>query len=255
MIVSERLGLEDFGLLEDRRSLDLLYFGELGFSLKKVLKKIVRAPRKISKKLGIKKFFLKNAPFIALSANALNLVVPGLGSAISVAITAGHTALAAKEQKQALKKAKKLERAEEAALEKEEREANAQAEKSLMAAYVRGEKFFAQRYEMSRGEFQALSLDEKLRFFNVVTYDANFEKFAARGISREAFASKSNEEQTALIAEVGGALRIPTEAAPEAAVVEAPAIVGPDLTAILVGGAVLVAIPLALFLLRPGGKS
>ena len=244
--------------LPDMRVADDVVLGELddlGRSLKKTIKsyvkKIKELPKKIAKsfkaivkqpqrllyafpgvgpighilkrnkKLRNKVF--KNlkvaAPFLQVAASVLNLIIPGLGFAIALAIQAGVTAI----DISAMQKAKKAFKREEEAAEAEAAQANAEADKETMAAFDKGAKYILETYNVSREEFQSLSIEDRTKFLNLVVFDRHQKEIAENlGVSRDQFAGMSVQEQIDVLALVGTS--VPN--APPLSV-EQQAIVGP----------------------------
>lgn len=192
MLVSEGL---DIGL------------GASGFkkALTKV-RKVATAPfklhrkltRKIFKKIAPKSFqgfvsrfgvkgkaaFIKAAPWIAIAAQILNFI-PGLGIAVSLAITAAATAIqltaAGVEKAGAKKVMKKAEAAEDAEIRKLDEEIKVErnkADDAAVEAYDKGEEYFNANYGMDREAFKSLSMEDKAAFLTeaVVDKDPNLGK-------------------------------------------------------------------------------
>lgn len=185
----------------------------LGVSLRKQVRKTVKgvkeAPKRLAKQVKsakksatrfgktAKKEFVQMAPVLAVAAQGLNFLVPGLGVAVGSALVAGAKALQVKEAQKAAK-AEDKKAQEEAA--KQEAVAKKATDDAAVTAYVQGETFFAQNYGMTKEKFQALSTDDKMRFLNVVVYDQNSDHFQQLGISREMFAELALDEQAVAIA-------------------------------------------------------
>jgi len=146
---------------------------------------------------GAKKALVKYGPYVAIAAQALNLVVPGLGVAVGAAIAAGSTALQAKEAKKQVKEAEKQ------ALSAQAAETQAMADEQMNSAYTTGEKYFTEKYGMSRDKWTALPYDDKLKFVQNVVYDQNQEQMAAEGVTREQFMAMPVEEQNSIVAALG----------------------------------------------------
>jgi len=174
--------------------------GDLGISLRKTVKKVGKTAKGVVKKVGkglkrvgkkitkaAKKTLMKYGSVIALASQLLNFVVPGLGVAVSLAITAGSAALNARASVQASKKAGKAAEQEAAAAEADAKQKEDEAEKSAMDAYLKGEEFFVREYDMTRERFEKLSLEEKLEFLAAVTadYDAHVAKLMEQGEADE----------------------------------------------------------------------
>lgn len=169
--------------------------------LKRVAKKVKKAGRPVMK--AVRKKFVKVAPVLAAASQLLNLVVPGLGVAVGVAISAGAAAMKIRQERKEEARLKKLSKEEEAAAAAEVAAAEKEAHESLDAAYAQGEGYFTERYGMSREKWSALSVEEKTRFLNGAVYDANRERLQAAGIARDQFTALSKEEQERILREAG----------------------------------------------------
>lgn len=195
MLVNEQLRIDQ---LED-----------LGWSLKKAyssvrkrvtspIKKVIKVKRKIFKKVAPPRFsrfvsrvgkkgkaaFIKAAPWLAIAAQVLNFI-PGLGLAVGVAITAGSVALQLSAsliaQHDAKKAFKEQEKADDAELQKLDSEVRAEENKATLAAmdaFIKGEKYFSEKYKMTRTDFAALPLEDKMAFLekSITDLDPNAAK-------------------------------------------------------------------------------
>jgi len=189
MIVLEHIGFEKLDMPMGEGPM-----GEIGFSLRKTVKKVGKKA---------KKGLVKAAPVLAIAAQALNFVVPGLGIAVGLALTTGVAALKAKDAKKEMAKQEKAASQEEAAaVAAQEVELSQQANQQMDAAYLKGEPFFAQRYGMTREKFTALPLEQKTKFLQGVIYDQQSGQLQTMGVSREKFLSLPVEEQNRVLAAV-----------------------------------------------------
>lgn len=198
----------DFALDAERArpNVDVL---QLGASLRKSVKRVGTKAKAYTKRLVRKseKAFVKAAPVLGVAAQALNLIVPGLGVAVGLAINVGAQALAAHDAKKAYEKAEKEasaeERAEIEAARKEAQEVldklGPEADKATMDAFLKGEAYFTKTYRVTREEFQSWPLQTRYRFLMGSVYDLNKDKFAAKGVTREEFLSMPMDRQTQLL--------------------------------------------------------
>lgn len=191
---------------------------------KKVVKKIVpksiataitkaaKSVRAVVKKAatpamkGFKKYFPKVAPFLAIAVQVFN-VIPGLGVALGVAISVGSAALTTHQNLVAMKKAGKLAKEEEAAMDAEAADLDRQANESLDSTYNTGESLFASEYGMPRDQWSALSVEGKTKFLKEAVALANQKKFAAVGVTPKQFSEMTEEESERALEEAFG---IPT---------------------------------------------
>jgi hypothetical protein len=228
LIVLENKGFENLEWLSDHDVLSLivsrpaLFSGlsdidGLGISFKDRLKQAfqptMQLHRRIVKKLPppirrymTTKFFLKAAPFLSIAAQVLNLLVPGLGVLVSLAISAAATAIAMKQAKDAKRKMKKVSASEEAEIAKEEVVANAEANKALDKAYKSGEVYFTSAYQMTPDKWGKLSIEDKTRFLNIVIYDKNKPSMEEHGVSRDSFVAMTIPQQQDTLAKVASTL-------------------------------------------------
>lgn len=201
---------------------ELQELGELGFSFRKTLtsiRKVATAPlqplrnTRVGKavvrihadivahvrKVFTKKWFMKAAPYLAIAAQLLNFVVPGLGVLVGFAISASSTALALSEAKKAKKAMAKAEAAADKEIAADQASADAEANKALDEAYSKAGLYFTTTYGMTDIKWAALSVEGKNKFLNVVIYDQHAKAMQAMGITRDAFQAMSvGEEQEAL---------------------------------------------------------
>lgn len=202
---------------------EALNFQGLDDSLRKKAKRVGRKSKKVVRGVvkKVKRHFPKIAPFLSIAAQVLNLIVPGLGVAVSLAITAGNAALAVTQAKKAAKAAKKAETQAEI---QAEAELTREAEESTLAAYEKGREHFEKEYGMTREKFTALPVEGRLKFFNLVLYDKNSERMRLMGVERSAFEKMSLDEQNQEISRMAAYLPgapAPGEPEPEAPVEEA----------------------------------
>lgn len=215
---------------------DILHTGNgLGFSLRKTVKRVgtkikehakrhitvaktaVRAVRKTERRvwkkvapkrlheftsrLGkkLRKHFPTYAPWLAIAAQALNFVIPGLGVAVSFAISATSTAMKLHAAKKAEIAMKKAEEQAEREVQAELDEANKKAEEAMMSAYDKGAPYFTEAYGMTRENFQALPMEGRLKFFNIVLYDQHAD-LMEKIVPRDAFQKMTLEQQSNALA-------------------------------------------------------
>lgn len=218
MLIRESMGLAEIDLGDP-----------LGISLRKTVKRVKKKVKRVGRRA--KKSFLKAAPILGVAAQALNLIVPGLGAAVGLAITSGAQALAAREAKKSARDQEELNVAREA-----EALYSAEAESRIHEAYLKGEKYFISRYRMDRERFMSLPLEEKYKFLMGTIFDRHEERFRAIGISRERFLSMTPNDQTALLER----MNLESTFAPEAPSAGTIAIVAGSAIAILVAVYLLV---------------
>lgn len=144
---------------------------------RKVFKKIVpKSIRKKLKKIGgkLKKGFMKAAPFLAIAAQILNFI-PGLGIAVGLAITAGAAALTIAAQALQMQEGKKaMAKADKAAGKEADVEVaakEAEAHRTANEAFVVGEQYFTGKYGVTREEFEASPIEDKLAFLQTAIED------------------------------------------------------------------------------------
>lgn len=192
MLVNERVSVgslrmfsfphADFGPLPFPydRSFDGLgksILSKAGAAHRKVFKKIVpKALRKQLKKIGgkLKKGFVKAAPWLAIAAQLLN-IIPGLGIAVGLAITAGAAAVTIAAQAIQMQEGKKaMAKADKEAGKEADVEVAAKEEEAHMKAdeaFVVGETYFTEKYGVTLEEFKASPLDQKLAFLQTAIED------------------------------------------------------------------------------------
>ncbi len=139
-------------------------------------------------------------PVMATVAQAVNLVIPGLGVAIGAAIMTTTKLLAVQEAKKIAEKQKKLDAAEEAAWAAEEQRLGDQAMKEALEAYIVGETYFTVRFGVTREEFEAMDLDDRIRTLDRAIYDMNRDDFNKIGVTEEQFLSMGIGEQEKVLA-------------------------------------------------------
>ncbi len=202
------LDLEEFGSFDDYLDGRLTdFFKRLGRKVKSGVKRVGRKVRKFTSRVvrKHKKVFTRYGGYIAMAAQALNFVVPGLGAAVGAAVGTAHKAMVTRQQKKEIEEMEKADRAamaqEEAALAKEEaalwEQANAEADK----AYDKGEALFSSApYFMTRDKWAKLTAEDKIRFLNTAVYDADADKLQKMGVTREMFLAMTPEEQAEILA-------------------------------------------------------
>lgn len=202
--------------MDDPVTMAGVLYGDLGASIGKKLKEAVRsvikgvknvvtlhrkvvrrvfkkvAPKRVQEftsRLGkkAKRVFLKYAPWIAIAAQALNFLIPGLGILVGLAINAAAMAIQVHDARRAKKKVEKAQEAADIEASKAEKEADEKANVALMAAYDGGEKLFVDQYDMTRVKYQALSVEEKTRFLDAVIYDQHADLMEQLGVKRDDF--------------------------------------------------------------------
>jgi hypothetical protein len=222
MIVREDTPLEEIDRIY---SGEFAQMGDLGFSFRKLIAKInapfvklIKMDPLMSKvyahqKRVMKQFrkkvlpkLIKAAPWLAIAAEALNFVVPGLGVAIAMAITIAAAAYKLAEAKKAKAKIKKLTKDEEAKANVEIAQSDASADKATMDAYDKGAAYFQKSYNISRADFQSRPLDERIRLLNVAIYDQHTPAMVKMGVTRDAFAKMAVGDQADALAKMANAL-------------------------------------------------
>lgn len=146
---------------------------KIGAAHRKVFKKIVpKSIRKALKKFGgkFKTYFVKLAPILSIAAQVLNFI-PGLGVAVGLAITAGAAAINLSEQSKAAKAGAKASKEAVKESDAELVAAEAAANEKANAAFATGEEYFTKRYGITRADFEASPLDEKLAFLQQAVED------------------------------------------------------------------------------------
>jgi hypothetical protein len=195
---------------------------DLGFSFKSIVRKVedtfkkVHAPilntrvgkaiRRIQadvvahvRKVFTKKWFMKAAPYLAIAAQILNFVVPGLGVLVSLAITASSTALSMVEAKKAQKAVAKAEAAANKEVAADQAAADVEANKALDDAYSKAGLYFTTTYGMTDIKWAALPVEGKNKFLNIVIYDQHAKAMQDMGVTRDAFQEMGvGEQQEAL---------------------------------------------------------
>lgn len=141
-------------------------------------------------------------PAISLALNALNFVVPGLGSLASFATQMTTKALAMHEIKLVMKKMEKRTKAEDAAWAIEEKKMMAEAEKSLDKAFGIGKDYFKATYNVTPEEFAAWPYNDKLRFFQLNTYMMHRDKFVEAGIEVDDYLAMGIGQQEGVLAKL-----------------------------------------------------
>jgi len=263
MYVSEIVGSRS-GALAGVGGIACLSGAGLGFSVGKSLKRVVKAPAKIAKKVGsfvkrqwkkdvarTKKFIGKYGKWIALAAQVLNFI-PGLGIAVGLAIAAAAAAIAAASQVITVKAAA-------AASKKAEDQANAEATAmtakaakdeanvQMDEAYLKGQQYFSDKYKMTPDKWKAMQYDQKSMFLNEVVFDQHAQVFETAGVTKDAFSKLTIEQQHELITKLGAAL----EGAGEKLPFEEDFLGLPILAWVGIGGAIAISIPLVAYFLKP----
>jgi len=267
MYVSEIVGSRS-GALAGVGGIGCLHGAGLGLSIGKSLKRIVKKPvkmvKKTAKKVGsfvkrqwkkdiarTKKFVGKYGKWIALAAQVLNFI-PGLGIAVGLAIAAAAAAIAAASQvitvKAAAKASAKAEdqaNAEATALAAKaaQDEANVQMDE----AYLKGQQYFTDKYKMTPDKWKVMPYDQKSRFLNEVVFDQHAQVFETAGVTKDAFAKLTIEQQHELITKLGAAL----EGAGEKLPFEGDFLGLPILAWVGIGGVIAISIPLVAYFLKP----
>ena len=215
MIVLENTSIESLGELTEQEVLGLIVsrqgLGDLGTSffqrLKEAFQPTMQLHRRIVKKLPkplqrvmSTKFFLKAAPFLSIAAEVLNLVVPGLGVLVSLAINAAATAISLAEAKKAKDKFRKASAAEDAKDAADIKKANAEANASLDKAYQGGQTYFIAAYQMTPDSWKKLTVDKKTKFLNLVMFDQHKDVMDSLGVDRTAFQALTVAQQQDVLA-------------------------------------------------------
>lgn len=239
MIVFEGVGFERIDAIMQRDMTSIAeapLVGALDASLRKTIKRIGKKVQKTTKKVGAKaqKGFVKAAPVLAVAAQGLNFLIPGLGVAVGLAVSTGAAALKARQDKKAFEKEEKAEAKVAAAqAAAQEAELTKQTDAQAIDAFTKGEAYFTQTYGITKEQFLALPTSEKLKFMQGTVYDQVAPDLMAAGITREKFLSMPVDEQNRILA----ALVVPEGEMPEWL-----------LPAAVIGGGVLL-VGLALFVM------
>lgn len=266
MYVSEIVG-SSRGALAGVDSIGGLNGDGLGLNIGKSLKRIVKKPLEIHKKVAkgvgqfvkrqwkkdiarTKKFVGKYGKWIALAAQVLNFI-PGLGIAVGLAIAAAAAAIAAASQvinvKAAAAASKKAEdQANAEATAQTAKAAQDEATARMDEAYLKGQQYFTENYKMTPDKWQAMKYEEKSKFLNEVVYDQHAKEFTESGVTKDAFSKLSIEQQHELITKLGAAL----EAAGDKLPFEEDFLGLPILAWVGIGGAIVISIPLVAWLLK-----
>lgn len=188
------------------------------------IKKVVRAHRKFQKRvfqkvaperlqkyvsrLGKKSrgWIVKAAPFVSIAAQLLNFIIPGLGVAVSLAVSAVATSIKISDANKAKRHMKKAEIKAEKEVQAEVAAADKKAEEALVAAYDKGAEFFKEEYDMTKEKFVALPLEGKSKFLNIVIYDQHAENMVNTGVTREAFQKMDLAQQSEALANMAQSL-------------------------------------------------
>jgi phosphate/sulfate permease len=222
MIVREDASLEE---IDDFFSGELRQMGDLGFSFRKAFKKISAPFVKLIKmdplmsrvyahqKRVMKKFrkkvlpkLIKAAPWLAIAAEALNFIVPGLGVAVALAITFAASAYKLDQAKKAKAKIKKLTKEEEAKADAEINQAESEADKATMSAYDKGADYFQKSYKITRADFQSRPIDERIRLLHIAIYDQHAPTMIKMGVTRDAFVKMTVDDQADALAKMANSI-------------------------------------------------
>ena len=168
---------------------------------RRVWKKV--APTRVhefTSRLGkkVRKHFPTYAPWLSIAAQALNFVIPGLGVAVGFAISAASAAIQLHAAKKAETEFKKLSDKAAREVQAEVDQANAEAEAAMMTAFDKGAPYFTQDYGVSRSQFAAFPMEEKVRFLNLVLYDQHADLMETI-VPRDAFMRMPVEEQSSAL--------------------------------------------------------
>lgn len=249
--------------------------GGLGFSigksLKRVVSKHVTVVKSVAKKTGtvvkkgakqvgsfvkrqwkkdmgrLKKVIGKYGTWIALAAQILNFI-PGLGIAVGLAISSAAAAITAASTVINMKAAAKAAgKAEDQATIEAAKMAQQEAEAAQDEAYLKGEQYFSEKYQMTADKWQKLTYEQKARFLNEVVFDQHAALFEESGVTKDAFTKLTIEQQQDMIAKLGAAFEEEGAKLPW----EEEFLGLPILAWLGIGGAIAIAIPLISFLKKP----
>lgn len=196
-------------------------------------------------------------PVLATAANAINFIIPGVGTAISAGITlAGATMATIEARNAAIKMAKELGQPltpdETRMFDEEEKLYGEMATGYMDEAYYKAEQYFTDRLGVPRSEWEAMDFDDKVRTIDRAVYDANRSTFESAGITEEDYLKLGIMEQEELLRELGvttAIVQVPADAEGPGARFLATEKKG-FLPYILIGGGVLVAGVILFLLLR-----
>lgn len=191
-------------------------YGAIGYVLKR------------NKKLRNQVFtnFSKAAPFLQAACTVLNLILPGFGTAMALGIAAANMAI----QITRLRESQKAMRREEEVVTAENAAIMAEADTATMNAYNIGAAYILETYDVSREEFQLLTIEERSKFLNLIVYDRHQKEITENlGVTRDQFVAMTVEQEGEVLALTGTAVPGAPALPPEA-----QAILGPETTTAVV---------------------